>query len=209
MQVLLPGPWCCFLPSLGWTSELLLHHGGGALGGCECELHIAIPWWLQLCSVTSDPGLCTPHQELSHRSMPCPLSHEDKYRVVKTASECCSLVFSHYFCPGPSFLSAGRSSGADKEAEHVTKRARKHEGMRQRYHSALVGPLHSKWNGVCNLWLVWCADAWQLGGVDSFLSKSFSWGLPIPHTGSPRFTISLVSIACGGMWMFWLIGLAL
>lgn len=40
---------------------------------------------------------------------------------MKSVFKCCSLVVSQYFCPGESLLSAGRFSGAGKEAEHVTK----------------------------------------------------------------------------------------
>lgn len=55
----------------------------------------------------------------------------------------------------------------------------------------------------------WC-DVLMHGSWEELLpfSPSLSLGAVLPLT-SQRSMISLVSIACGGMWLFWLIGLAL
>lgn len=58
MQVLLPGSLGCFLTRGGPFEQPWQHKGGeGHLGGCNHELHIAMPRWMHLCVVTSDPSL--------------------------------------------------------------------------------------------------------------------------------------------------------
>lgn len=73
------GPLVAFCPA---RDEPLNYYycvvGVGHSGGCECELHIAVPRWLQLCLVTSDPGLLSTYQELSHRSAVCQLPCEGR-----------------------------------------------------------------------------------------------------------------------------------
>lgn len=106
-------------------------------------------------------------------------SHMKRDEVVKSVSKCWSPAVSSCFCPSKCVLWAGRFSEADKEAEHVMKQpANMMECVSDTIQ--LVGPPHSKWNGACNLWLVWCVDAWQLGGVASFLSQVFLLPL-LPH----------------------------
>lgn len=56
MQVLLPGSLCCFLTRGGPLSSHDIT-GEGHLGGCNHELHIAMPRWMHLCVEASDPSL--------------------------------------------------------------------------------------------------------------------------------------------------------
>lgn len=107
----------------------------------------------------------------------------------------------------PASVGESRFSGADKEAEHVMKQPANMKECVSDTIQLLSG--HRIPNEMGCVTCDWC-DVLMCGSWEELLPFSpslFLGGRPPP--ASPRSMISLVSNGCGGMWLFWLIGLAL